>query len=145
MFLRHPQDVPEGLPKGVGRTRPLELNIRPYGDALITSSGDVLETFVGNVPWRYILDGMGTSWGCYIGTSSGRHILTSYGRGGRRPSVLHRVPYSDVHRASFWDVLRTYLGRNFAEWENLHYIIFYYVDQTPLDVQWRNRKKWNDI
>ena len=30
MFVRHPQDAPDGLPKGVGRTRPLELNIRPY-------------------------------------------------------------------------------------------------------------------
>ena len=49
-----PQDVSEGCPQDVGRTRPLELNIRPYGDNLITSAGDVLKTSLGDVPWRYI-------------------------------------------------------------------------------------------
>ena len=62
----------EGCPQGVGRTRPLELNIRPYGDVFTTSVGDVLKMSVGDVPWRYIYDGMGTSRERYIGTSSGR-------------------------------------------------------------------------
>ena len=38
--LGRPQDVSEGCPQSVGRTRPFELNIRPYGDVLITSAGN---------------------------------------------------------------------------------------------------------
>ena len=34
-------------------TRPVELNIRPYGDVPITSAWDVLNTSVGDFPWRY--------------------------------------------------------------------------------------------
>ena len=75
--LGRPRDVSEGCPQGVGRTRPLELHIRPYGEVLITSAGDVLTTSVRDVPWRYIQDNMGTSLGRYIGTSSSRHISTS--------------------------------------------------------------------
>ena len=60
--LGRPQDVSED----VGRPRPLELNIKPYGDVLITSAGDVLNTSVGDVPWRYI-EGS-------TDTSSERHI-----------------------------------------------------------------------
>ena len=33
-----------------------------------------------------------------------------------RPLVLHTVPYGDVHKTSFADVVRTFSGRNFAEW-----------------------------
>ena len=51
----------KGQPQGVGRTRPVELNIRQYGDVLITSVGDVFKTSEGDVPWRNIQDGMGTS------------------------------------------------------------------------------------
>ena len=38
----------------MGRTCPLELNIRPYGDVLIRSARGVLNTSVGDVPWRYM-------------------------------------------------------------------------------------------
>ena len=38
-LLGRPQDVTKGRPQIVGKTRPLELNIRPYGDVLITSMG----------------------------------------------------------------------------------------------------------
>ena len=72
--LGRPQDVSED----VGRPRPLELNIKPYGDVLITSVGDVLNTSVGDVPWRYIEDNMGMSIGCLLGTSSGRNFAESY-------------------------------------------------------------------
>ena len=41
-------------------TRPLELQIRPYWDVLVTSAGHVLKTSTGDVPWRYIEDHMGT-------------------------------------------------------------------------------------
>ena len=44
------QDISKGRPGGVGRTCPLELNISPYWDVLITSVGDVLKTSVGDVP-----------------------------------------------------------------------------------------------
>ena len=30
--------------------------------------------------------------------------------------TIYRGPHRDVHRTSFGDVLRTSLGRNFAEW-----------------------------
>ena len=42
------------LLRNVLRTCPLELNIRSYGDILITSAGDVLKTLIGDVPWSYI-------------------------------------------------------------------------------------------
>ena len=47
-------DVSKGSPQDVGRTRLLELNIRPCGDIFITFAGDVLKTSVGDVPWCYI-------------------------------------------------------------------------------------------
>ena len=55
------KDVSQRCPQGVGRTRPMELNIRPYGDVLTASAGDILKTSLGDIPWRYIQDGMGTS------------------------------------------------------------------------------------
>ena len=60
MSLERPQDVSED----VSSPRPLELNIKLYGDVLITY--DVLKTSVGDVPWPYI-EGS-------TGTSSERHI-----------------------------------------------------------------------
>ena len=48
------KDVSEGRPHDFGRKRPLEVNIRPYGDALITSAGDFLKTSVRDVPWCHI-------------------------------------------------------------------------------------------
>ena len=42
--LQRPRDFCQGRPQKVGRTRSLELKIRPYGDVLITSAGDVLKT-----------------------------------------------------------------------------------------------------
>ena len=39
--LGRPRDVSEGRPQQVGRPHPLELQIRRYGDALVTSAGDV--------------------------------------------------------------------------------------------------------
>ena len=65
------KDVSQRRAQEVGRTRPLELNIRPYGDILITSAGDVLRTSVGDVPWRYKEDHMGMSIGRLLGTLSG--------------------------------------------------------------------------
>ena len=53
-------------------TRPLELQIRPYWDVLVTSAGNVLKTSKGDVPWRYIEDNMGTSIGRLLVTPSGR-------------------------------------------------------------------------
>ena len=41
--LQRPRDFCQGRPQKVGRTRSLELKIRPYGDVLITSAGDVLK------------------------------------------------------------------------------------------------------
>ena len=52
-------------------TRPLVLNIRLYGDVLITSAGDVLKTSVGDILWRYIEDHKGTSKERLLGKSSG--------------------------------------------------------------------------
>ena len=48
--LRRAQDVTKGQTQSVGRTRTLDLNIRPYGDVLITSAKDVLKTPIGDVP-----------------------------------------------------------------------------------------------
>ena len=50
------RDVSEGRPQDIGRTRRLELHIRPYayGDVLITFAGDVLKTSVRDVPWSYM-------------------------------------------------------------------------------------------
>ena len=48
------KDVFEGRPQDVGKTRSLELNIRPYGDILITSAEGILKTSIGNVSWRYL-------------------------------------------------------------------------------------------
>ena len=56
-----------GRPQDVGTARPLELNTRPYGNVLIKSAGEVLKTSVGDVPWRYIRDSMGTSIGRILG------------------------------------------------------------------------------
>ena len=53
-------------------TRPLELQIRPYWDVLVTSAGHVLKTSTGDVPSRYIEDHMGTSIGRLLVTPSGR-------------------------------------------------------------------------
>ena len=50
MLLRRFWDTSEGRPQDVGRTRPLELNIRPYENVLITSAGDVLKTLAGDDP-----------------------------------------------------------------------------------------------
>ena len=43
MSLACPRDTSEGRPQDVGRTHPLELPIRPYGDLLTTSDEDVLK------------------------------------------------------------------------------------------------------
>ena len=43
-----------------------------YWDVLRTSYFNVLRTLVGEVPWRYIEDHMGTFIGRLLGTSSGR-------------------------------------------------------------------------
>ena len=56
------KDVSEERPQDVGRKCPLELQIRPYGDVLVTSAGDLLKTSAGDVPWHYIEDHMGTSF-----------------------------------------------------------------------------------
>ena len=66
-----------GRPQDVGSTRSLELNIRPYWHIIITSAGGVLKMSVGNVLWHYIQDSTGTFFGCYIGTSSCRHISST--------------------------------------------------------------------
>ena len=58
--LGRSQDVSEGCPQDVGKTPSLNLNIRPCEDVLITSAEDVLKTSVGDFPWRYIQDSMGT-------------------------------------------------------------------------------------
>ena len=74
----------------------MDLNIRLYGDVLITSARDILKTpvedalrtlqwdvlrtsvkdvlrtSVGDVPWRYIEDHMRTSIELLLGTSPGR-------------------------------------------------------------------------
>ena len=52
--LGRPWNVCDRRPQDVGRARSLELQIRPYGDVLVTSAGDVLKTPAGDVPWRYI-------------------------------------------------------------------------------------------
>ena len=52
--LEPPHEVSQGRPQDVGMTSPLESNIRPYGDVLITPAENVLKTSVGDVPWRYI-------------------------------------------------------------------------------------------
>ena len=46
-----------GLPQDISERRRaslLELQIRPYGNVLVTSLGDVIKTLAGDVPWRYI-------------------------------------------------------------------------------------------
>ena len=98
MSLGRPQDVSEGLHQGVGRTPLLELNIKPYRDVLITSAGDVFKTLVGDVPWHYIEDHMGTSIGRLLGTSSGRPqdvILTSGKSSLSFNFAIHRFPAND--------------------------------------------------
>ena len=85
---------------------------------------DVHGTSVGDVPWRYIQDHMGTSLDVTFSrprdVSKGRPWGVGRGRpqGVRRGRLLalHRGPYGVVHRTSFGDVLRTSSGRNFAEW-----------------------------
>ena len=57
----------------MGRTCPLELNIRPYGDVLIRSAGGVLNTSVGDVPWRY----MWRQYGAVLRTSYFNVLRTS--------------------------------------------------------------------
>ena len=49
-----PRDGSEGRPQNVGRTCPLESDIRSYRDVLKMSEGDVLKTSGGDVPWCYI-------------------------------------------------------------------------------------------
>ena len=58
----------------------MALHVGQYGevprtshwDVLRTSYFNVLRTSVGDVPWHYIEDHMGTSIGCFLETSSGR-------------------------------------------------------------------------
>ena len=117
--LGRSQDVFEGHPQDIGRTHPLEVNIRTYGDVLIMSAEDVLKTLVGYAPWHYIQDSMRTSPGRYTGTSLGRHISTSYGRR-QRTSSGHRQETSlgvtqqtigGYPGTSFGDVLGTQFCR----------------------------------
>ena len=72
MSLGRPRDVSEGRPQDVGRIRPLELKIRSYGHVLATSVGDDSR----GRPLALHIGYMGTTSGCYIGTSSGLHTLT---------------------------------------------------------------------
>ena len=72
MYRRRPEDVGRGLP--------LALHIGQYGDVprmlrwyvLRTLVEDVLRTSIGDIPWRYIEDHMGTSIGRLLMTPSGR-------------------------------------------------------------------------
>ena len=45
--LERPWDVSEGRPQNVGRTCPLELQIRPYSDVLVMPTRDVLKRLQG--------------------------------------------------------------------------------------------------
>ena len=126
-----PPDVSEGHPQDVGRTRSLELNIRPYVDVHIMSAGEVAKTSVGDVPWHY----MRTIWGCPQNATLerpqdvifqrskdvGRGLPENVDRG--RPLALQEGPYGDVHRTSFGDVLRMSSRRNFA----YKYIVLLYL------------------
>ena len=84
-----------GRPQDVGRTRPLELQIRPYRDVLVTSAEDLLKTLAGDVPWCHT---MRTSSGLYIGTSFG----TSYFN-------VQRTSLEDALRATEGDVPWRYI------------------------------------
>ena len=119
-YLQNHLRMSLGRPQDVGSTRSLELNIRPYWHIIITSAGGVLKMSVGNVLWHYIQDSTGTFFGCYIGTSSCRHI-----------SYVRRMSAEDVFRTLSGDVVWRYIqdhmvtsierllgtssGRNFAK------------------------------
>ena len=54
LLLEPCKDVSEGRRQSDGWALSLELHIRPHGDLLINSVGDVLKMLVGDVPWHYI-------------------------------------------------------------------------------------------
>ena len=102
------QHVSEERPQDVGRTRLLELNIRLYGDVLITSTGDVLKTSVGDIPWRYIYR---TVWGFFQDVTLGHPQDVIF----QRPKHVGRGRPQDVGRgrplASHRGACGTSIGR----------------------------------
>ena len=117
MPLGRPQNVSEGRPQEVGRTPPLEVNIRRYENVLKISTGHVFKTSVGAshcVTYRAV-------WGCLQEVTLGRpqgvifQRLNDVSRG--RSLALRREPFGDVHRTSFRDVLRTSSGCNSTKWD----------------------------
>ena len=97
-------------PQDVGCTRPLELQIKPYWDVLVTSALEVPKTSAGDVPWRYIQDIMGTSSGRHISTSKGCRQKTSSRRSKRTFLGVTQRTICGHPKDVFWELPQDILG-----------------------------------
>ena len=97
-------------PQDVGSTHPLELQIKPYWDVLVTSALEVLKTSAGDVPWRYIQDIMGTSSGRHISTSKGCRQKTSSRRSKRTFLGVTQRTICGHPKDVFWELPQDILG-----------------------------------
>ena len=118
-YLQNHLGTSLGRPQDICRIRSLQVNIRPYGDVVITAAETSLRRRQGTphgVAYRTVRGRpKDVTLGCPQDVIFQR--AKEVGRG--RPQDVARGRPLQLHRGPYGEVLRKSLGGNFAEWEVL--------------------------